>query len=410
MNTYDVVTVGGGLAGATLAGVMARHGARVLVLERETTFTDRVRGEALFPWGAAELDRLGFRRTLLSACAVENRWWDDFLGGEQIGRRDTVADTPGGMATMTFHHPAMQTVLLDAAAGAGAEVRRGVTVSGVTAGRPPRVTFDWNGGTETVAARLVVGADGRRSQVRRWAGLVRQEDPPRLRIAGVLLDGMTAVPADASRMAIQPERGQSAILLPQGGGRVRAYVVFPAQGDRRLQGDRDLPRFIDEAVRTGIPRELFAGARQAGPLATFDGAASWTVQPYRDGVALIGDAAATCDPAWGQGLSKAVRDVRLLSDALAGDDWDAAGRAYALAHDRGFATTHATEGWFTSFFLDTGPDADARRVHALALIAEDPTRVPDALMSGPDAAPATDEARRRFFGEDRQRSLEASHG
>lgn len=71
-----------------------------------------------------------------------------------------------------------------------------------------------------------------------------------------------------------------------------------------------------------------------------------------------------------------------------------------MAHNRGFATTHATEGWFTTLFLDTGPEADARRAHALALIADDPSRVPGALMSGPDAAPATAEARRRFFGEE----------
>jgi flavin-dependent dehydrogenase len=42
--TYDLITVGGGLAGAALAGALAERGARVLVLERETKFKDRVRG------------------------------------------------------------------------------------------------------------------------------------------------------------------------------------------------------------------------------------------------------------------------------------------------------------------------------------------------------------------------------
>ena len=146
MSNYDLAIVGGGVAGSTLAVVMARRHARVLVLERDTEFRDRVRGEALFPWGAAELERLSLRRTLLSTCATENRWWDDFLGGEQIGHRDTAAETPGGVATMTFYHPAMQTVLLEAAVAAGAEVRRGVTVSGVAAGPRPRVTFTWRDG------------------------------------------------------------------------------------------------------------------------------------------------------------------------------------------------------------------------------------------------------------------------
>jgi 2-polyprenyl-6-methoxyphenol hydroxylase-like FAD-dependent oxidoreductase len=202
-------------------------------------------------------------------------------------------------------------------------------------------------------------------------------------------------------MVINPELGQSSILIPQGGGRVRAYVIFPSRGDRRLQGDRDVPRFIEDAIGTGVRQELFKGARSAGPLATFEGADTWVEQPYRDGVALIGDAAATSDPSWGQGLSLAVRDVRLLRDALlADDDWDRAGRAYAAGHDRGYDAIHATEDWYTTLFLETGPAADARRMRALPLIAAEPDRMPDAFMAGPDAAPANESARRRFFGED----------
>ena len=49
--SYDIITVGGGLGGATLAKAMAEQGARVLVLEREPSFKDRVRGEQIHPWG-----------------------------------------------------------------------------------------------------------------------------------------------------------------------------------------------------------------------------------------------------------------------------------------------------------------------------------------------------------------------
>jgi 2-polyprenyl-6-methoxyphenol hydroxylase-like FAD-dependent oxidoreductase len=276
-NAYDIVTIGGGLAGASLARVMAEGGARVLVLERETRFKDRVRGEALFPWGAAELERLGLRRLMLSTCAIENRWWDDFLGPDQVGHRDTVTETPGRTATLTFYHPGTQETLLRFAAEAGAEVRRGVRATGMSPGRPPKVTFEQNSRAETIAARLIVGADGRDSIVRRWAGFASQQDPPRLRIAGVLFEGMTALPQDTTHMVINPELGQSSILIPQGSGRVRAYVIFPARGDRRLSGERDIPRFVEEATRTGVRPELFEGAHGAGPLATFEaaGAAGW---------------------------------------------------------------------------------------------------------------------------------------
>ena len=52
--SYDIITVGGGIAGASLAKVMAEKGASVLVLERDAVFRVRVRGEAIMPWGTAE--------------------------------------------------------------------------------------------------------------------------------------------------------------------------------------------------------------------------------------------------------------------------------------------------------------------------------------------------------------------
>ena len=55
---YHAVIVGGGLGGSVLAEQLARAGHRVLVLERETQFKDRVRGENFLSWGyACEHDR-----------------------------------------------------------------------------------------------------------------------------------------------------------------------------------------------------------------------------------------------------------------------------------------------------------------------------------------------------------------
>ena len=56
---FDLITVGGGLGASALAIAMAREGARALVIEKEQTFRDRVRGEYLSPWGVAEARGLG---------------------------------------------------------------------------------------------------------------------------------------------------------------------------------------------------------------------------------------------------------------------------------------------------------------------------------------------------------------
>ena len=141
-------------------------------------------------------------------------------------------------------------------------------------------------------------------------------------------------------------------------------------------------------------------AQAAGPLASFECVDVWVDHPYRDGVALVGDAASSNDPSWGQGLSLALRDARILSDELLADaDWAAAGERYASKHDDHYGKIRTVSGWFYDLFQRLGPEADARRARAMPLIAQDPTRPPDHLWSGPDL-PLEANARARFFGED----------
>jgi len=58
-DSYDILTVGGGLGGSALAKAMAEHGVCVLVVERETQFKDRARGEGMHAWGVPEAKALG---------------------------------------------------------------------------------------------------------------------------------------------------------------------------------------------------------------------------------------------------------------------------------------------------------------------------------------------------------------
>jgi 2-polyprenyl-6-methoxyphenol hydroxylase-like FAD-dependent oxidoreductase len=397
--TYDIITVGGGLGGSTLAKVMAERGARVLVVERERRFRDRVRGEVMVSWGVAEARALGIYRLLLDTCGRELRWFALSVGPEPGAPRDLLATTPQQAPYLSFPHPVMQDVLLQAAADAGADVRRGAHVRAVQPGTLPRVEVEQDGDVEEVRARLVVGADGRASTVRRWADLSIQRDPERLQISGVLFEEMPTPREDTGYYIINPRLGQSVPLFPLGQGRVRAYLVHTKTLSPRLHGAADLPRFVEESVKTYAPAEWYMGARAVGPLATFDGAEAWVEHPYKNGVVLIGDAAATSDPTWGQGLSLTVRDVRVLRDHLmAHEDWDVAGHAYAAEHDRYYRVIHTVDNWLTEVFLATGPDAEARRAKALPLIAQDATRVPDHYTSGPEL-PLNETIEQRFFGE-----------
>lgn len=390
---YDIITVGGGIAASALAKAMAERGAKVLVLERETGFKDRVRGEALVCWGVGEARELGIYELLKKTCGH-----DVPLVESGMGPRDLTKTTPQRVPLLSFSHPVMQEALLTAAEQAGAEVRRGVTVGQIEAGRTPAVVID-GGNHERIGARLVVAADGRGSMARKWLGFAVQEQSNPFYMAGVLLTDVKA-PTNTIYFMFNPDLGMCGVLIPMGNRRFRAYLIYPKAIGYRLQGESMLGQFTRESPKAYPPlAEYYAEAKSIGPLASFDTSDSWVEHAYREGVVLVGDAAATTDPTFGQGLSLALRDARTLRDELSKDaDWAAAASRYAEQRRVYFRTCHTVEGWLRTLFLDPSPEAAALRAKAMPLIAQDPTRVPDHINSGLDL-PLNEQVRARMFGE-----------
>ncbi len=393
VKSYDIITVGGGIAASALAKAMAERGAKVLVLEREKQFKDRVRGEAVVSWGVAEANELGVCRLLKEKCAHDVPYVE-----AGSGLRDLRATTLQKLPLLSFPHRVMQETLLAAAEDAGAEVRRGVSVAHVERGVEPTVVVDGHS-HERISARLVVAADGRGSAVRKWTGFSVCEQSNDYYMAGVLLTNVRAS-AEIMYAVFNPEIGTWTGLIPQAGGQFRAYFTYPKTMGFRLQGESMLSLFIRESAKGYAPMaDYFADAKSVGPLASFDASDNWVEHPYRDGVVLVGDAAATTDPTYGQGLSFAMHAARVLRDELINNsDWEAAGHRYAEQHQRSFHACHVVEGWLRTLFQDPSPEAAALRTRTMPLIAQDPTRVPDHIFSGPDL-PLNEQVRARFFGE-----------
>lgn len=399
---YDIITIGGGIAGSTLSRRLAAHGLRVLVLERERGFRDRVRGEGILPWGVTEAKTLGIYELLRDGCGHEVQWWHTHSGASSsVIRRDLAATTSHGTGLLNFYHPEMQEVLLTAAAEAGATVWRGAKAQTVTLGAKPTVTVQRDGRLYTVSARLIVAADGRNSQGRLAAGFPIQREPAQLAVAGLLFTHLAA-PSDAISVFIHPRRpGQFTSFFPLGRARHRLYFIYSLQGqERRLCGLHNVPPFIHECVQCGVPAEWFATGEAAGPLAMYHSIRSWVESPSRPGIVLVGDAAGTTNPSFGCGLALTLRDVRVLTDALlATTDWDAALAAYAQAHDAYYSQLQRKEAWLAELFFQLGPAANQRRARIAPLHRREPDREVDIIGIGPDAR--TDEqARIRFFGED----------
>jgi flavin-dependent dehydrogenase len=180
---YDIVVVGGGLGGSALAKVMAGHGARVLVVERELQFKDRIRGEWMSPWGVAEAQRIGIYELLRDTCAHQLFYHKNLLP-------ESVQDLTR-LPALTFYHPTMQEVLIEAAEHAGAEVWRGATAKSIEAAEPPVTTIDTGQKVHEISSRIVVCADGRSSASQSWLRLNARRAGQKYLGAGVMFEGIT---------------------------------------------------------------------------------------------------------------------------------------------------------------------------------------------------------------------------
>jgi len=399
---YDLIVAGGGIAGSSFAARMASNGARVLLLERDLQFHDRIRGESVQPWGVAEMRKLGLAN-ILQPYVSELRWFQQVVNGRVAMRRDTVATTMAAEPVWDFFHPTVQEQLLQHAVKSGVEVHRGVYVQSILGGSRPMVVAGTSDKSEAHSARLVVLSAGRNPGLRTQCGFeVKHDDNPFL-IAGILLrDVPPEIDYSAATVANDLRTGAVAGAFPQPDHKVRAYFCYNRDSFDRLQGETDFPRFRELFETASGRADSLRNAKPCGPLASFECADVWVKHPYANGIALLGDAAASSDPSWGQGLSLGFRGARVLSDELLADsDWNAAGHRYAERQDADYGAVSKVTGWAWQMFQQTGPDGDSLRARALPLIAEDPSRVPDTLFSGPDF-PLGPDARAKFFAEDLQ--------
>jgi 2-polyprenyl-6-methoxyphenol hydroxylase-like FAD-dependent oxidoreductase len=406
---YDLIIVGGGIGGSALAQVMAGAGRSVLLLERSEVYEDRVRGEWIAPWGVDEVRRLGLYDLLKDAGGHHITHHVTFDEGKDPIAAEAEAlplgfFREGVPGPLCLGHPKHCQTLFDAAAAAGAETLRGVQVMSVEAGASPKVTFEVAGEVREATARLLVGADGRTSQVRDAAGIPLHQDTPHHWFAGLLIEG---APGWRDHLqAIGTEGDFGFLAFPQGSGRIRLYGGYALSEARRFKGEEGPRRFLDAFAMSCSPenRHIVAG-RPAGPLYSYINADSWTDRPYGPGVVLVGDAAGWNDPIIGLGLSITYRDVRIVSDILkASEDWsEAAFTSYGEERAERMRRLRFAGQLQSALDMEFGNTAKARRHRYHELGAVDPTLKLHgvAVMAGPEVAPAeifTEAHRARVLG------------
>jgi menaquinone-9 beta-reductase len=393
-NNYDAVIVGGGIAGSSLAALLAGGGKSVLVLEKTEAYPDLVRGEWLAPWGVLEAKRAGLYEAITRAGRHHITWSVQYQEGVEpsdaprMPFAGLLPDVPG---PLSVGHPQACQALHDEAESRGACCLRGVTDVVVATGPAASVSYTHGGERQTARARVVVGADGRGSTVRQQAGVALHEDPMHHFLAGMLVDGVNDWLEDVQ--TVGTEGDVQFFVFPQGNGRIRLYLGYGPNQKSRFAGALSEQRFLQAFRLSSVPNsDAIAEGAVAGPCRSAPNQSTWTDAPAREGIVLIGDAAGYNDPIIGQGLSISLRDARLVGEALLGSDrWTPAVFAdYEQERAERMRRLRFSAALVACLNAEFGPEPMARRLRFTARAAADPTfgLARAAAYVGPERLPA----------------------
>lgn len=316
-SSFDVVIVGGGLVGASLAAALAPAAASVALVEpqpprplpADETWDSRV--YAISPGSAAFLEACGTwqrlpreRVTRIEAMRV---YGDDLTACLEFNAYDT------GLRELAF---IVENRLLQDALWQQLRSADGVRLfcparCAAVAWEANAVTLQLEGGAE-LTAKLLIGADGADSWVRGQAGIV-------------------ATPADYGQLGVvanfsagKSHRGTAYQWFRRDG----VLALLPLPGDRVSMVWSTAEVHARELLML-TPPELAASVEAAsqsalGPLETITPAAAFPLQLQRVArlvkprLALVGDAAHNVHPLAGQGVNLGFRDARELAAVLAG--------------------------------------------------------------------------------------------
>jgi 2-polyprenyl-6-methoxyphenol hydroxylase-like FAD-dependent oxidoreductase len=311
---YDAIVVGARVAGAATAMLLARRGARVLVVDHAQPGTDTMSTHALMRGAVFQLRKWGLLDTIASAGTPTIRR-TSFLYGERALDVDLKPEH-GVEALYAPRRFLLDATLAEAAAAAGAELRYGTSSTGLLRDEAGRVAGARlrtpSGATEEVHAALTIGADGRRSAVARHVGAqVTRAARHSVACAYQYLDGL---PNRGYRWFFAP--GASGGIIPTNDGLACVFVAVPpaVHAEARKAGAAGLRALV--ARHLPVMADEIATAQDTGAPVTFPGALGHFRQSAGPGWALVGDAGYFRDPITAHGITDALRDAELLTDAV----------------------------------------------------------------------------------------------
>jgi flavin-dependent dehydrogenase len=310
----DVVIVGARCAGAATALLLARAGARVLLVDKGVYGADTLSTHALMRGAVLELDRWGVLPAIVTAATPPVHSTTFSYTEQDI----TVPIEPrfGIDALYAPRRALLDRALVDAAGDSGAEVSYGVRVEDVIMddrGRVRGISAITGGTRRRIEADIVIGADGLHSTIARRVGAANIVEGRHS--TGTLYGYWEEVPMDGYHWWFRT--GGSIGAIPTNNGATCVFVSVPSRRFRdEVRGDPFLAyRRLIREVSPAFDARLAEG-RHVEPIRGFGGHVGFIKNSTGPGWALVGDAGYFKDPLTAHGITDALRDAELLARAV----------------------------------------------------------------------------------------------
>jgi menaquinone-9 beta-reductase len=303
----DVLIIGGGPAGLAAGIVCGRRGLRTLVCEKRSLPANKACGEGVMPTGLAYLERLGVKRHLRSG------HYFPFEGIRYLSAKGKTASAAFREGTgWGIPRLELSRALLERASELDClELRTEVQATPVQVdGRQEHKRLRVNIGKNCIRTRLLVGADGLHSTVRRWAGLEGSKGAQQRWGARQHFQ----IASWSREVEVHWNNGLEAYITPCGENLVGVAFLWDRKRHPHLPGgDKLIPTLLEafpmltERLRNAPISDTTLAV---GPLQRN------AIRPVADGVLLIGDAAGYLDALTGEGISLALAQALALEETV----------------------------------------------------------------------------------------------